>query len=101
MRSFTIEKVEKASGGIVRYTEGRFISETPSGAVKKMFTKLYHHLKSKGPLSLKITLRETTQSSKHKVYRYKVTRKAEKTEIQLSNGETITFNFTSNVKSLN
>ena len=101
MRSFTIVKVTKSSGGTVRYTDGRYISETPSGAAKKMFTKLYHHLNTKGSLSLTITLRETTQNSNHKFYQYKVTRKAQKTEVELRNGETITFNFTSKVKSLN
>jgi len=98
-RSFTIDKIEKVGGGKINYTEGRFKSESPSAAVRKMFTKAYHHARSKGPLSLKISLHETTQGSNKKVYRYRVTRKADKTEVEYKN-ETVVYNFSTKVKSL-
>jgi hypothetical protein len=99
MRSFTIESVQKTGGGSVRYTEGRFMSETPSGACQKAFTKVYHHLKAKGPLSLKITMRETTQGSAKKEYNYRVTRKSHTTEVE-RNGEIIVYHFITKIKSI-
>jgi hypothetical protein len=66
MRSFTIKSIKKLNGSRVNYTGGRFESETPVASARKAFTKAYHHLKAKGPLSLKITIRETTQNSKKK-----------------------------------
>ena len=99
MRSFTIEAVKRTSGGSVRYTGGRFISETPNGAAKKAFTKAYHHLKATGALSLKIKMRETTQGSLKKEYEYRVTRKAQTTEVE-RNGEVIVYHFTTKTKSI-
>lgn len=99
MRSFTIEKITKTNGNQVRYNEGRFISKTPAGAVKKSFAKAYHYLNASGALSLKITIRETTQGSLHKSYSYRVTRKAEKKTV-VRDGETITYNFTTSIKSI-
>lgn len=98
-RSFTIESISKTKGGRVNYTGGRFISETPSASAKKAFSKAYHHLNAKGPLSLKIKIRETTQGSAHKTFDYRVTRKAEKVEVE-RDGEIIVYNFTTKVKSI-
>lgn len=98
-RSFTIESINKYGAGRVNYTGGRFISETPSAAAKKAFTKAYHHLKAKGPMSLKICVRETTQGSLKKEYTYRVTKKSEHIEIE-KGGEIITYNFTTKTKSL-
>lgn len=98
-RSFTIESIQKTKGGRVNYTDGRFISETPAGAAKKAFSKAYHAINAKGPLSLKIKIRETTQGSLHKTYEYRVTRKAEKVEIERG-GETIVYNFTTKIKAI-
>jgi hypothetical protein len=98
-RSFTIENIKKINGSTVRYTGGRFLSETPSASAKKAFTKAYHHLKASGPLTLKISIRETTQNSLHKIYDYKVTKKAAHVEVEI-NGETIVYNFTTKIKSI-
>jgi hypothetical protein len=98
-RSFTIETINKYGAGRVNYIGGRFISETPSAAAKKAFTKAYHHLKAKGPMSLKICVRETTADSLKKEYTYRVTKKSEKVEIE-RDGEIITYNFTTKTKSL-
>lgn len=98
-RSFTIENIQKQSGGRINYTGGRFISETPSGAAKKAFSKAYHHINATGPLSLKIKIRETTQGSLHKTYDYRITRKAKNVEVERK-GQIITYNFTTKIKSI-
>ena len=98
-RSFTIESIKKMQGGTLRYSGGRFISNTPAGAAKKAFTKAYHSINATGPLSLKIQIRETTQGSLHKVYKYKVARKSELNTIERNN-EIITYNFITKVKSI-
>ena len=98
-RSFTIESINKYGAGKINYTGGRFISETPSAAAKKAFTKAYHHLKAKGPMSLKICVRETTQGSHKKEYYYRVTKKSQKVQVE-RDGETITYNFNTKIKSL-
>lgn len=100
MRSFTIEKIIRTGEKRVNYTGGRFLSETPSASASKMFTKAYHHLHAKGPMSMKITLRETTQGSNKKTYVYRITRKADKVEVEYD-GELVTYNFSTKVKSLN
>ena len=98
-RTFTIESVKKANGGRVNYTGGRFVSDTPVAAAKKAFTKAYHYLNKKGPLSLVITIRETTQGSHKKEYTYRIKRVAEKKEVE-RDGETIVYNFTTRAKAL-
>jgi hypothetical protein len=98
-RSFTIESIQRSNGTKVNYDGGRFLSETPSGAAQKAFTKAYHHLKASGPMSLKITMRETTQNSLHKEFKYRVTRKSEKTQVE-RDGIIVTYNFTTKIKSI-
>jgi len=99
-RSFTIESINSTiGGGRVKYTDGRFISETPAGAAKKAFTKAYHSIKETGPLSLKIKIRETTQGSLHKIYEYRVTRIAKKVQVE-RDGKLITYKFTTKVKAI-
>jgi hypothetical protein len=99
MRSFTIESIKKTDGKKVNYRDGRFISETPVGSAKKVFTKAYHHLKSTGTLSLIVKIRETTQGSRKKEYTYKVRRIAEKTEVE-RDGKIIQYNFITKAKAV-
>jgi len=99
MRSFTITSVKKLNGAKVNYEDGRYISENPSGAARKAFSKAYNFLNIKGPLSLKIEIRETTQGSLHKLYNYRITKKTEKIEVE-KNGVIVTYNFTTKVKSI-
>lgn len=98
-RSFTIESINKTKGGRVNYTGGRFLSDTPAASAKKAFSKAYHHLNAKGPLSLKIKIRETTQGSDHKIFEYRVTRKTERVEVERG-GETIVYGFTTKIKAI-
>ena len=98
-RSFTIESIKKMQGGTLRYSGGRFISNTPAGAARKAFSKAYHSINATGPLSLKVHIRETTQGSAHKIFKYKVTRKSEVNTVERDN-ESITYNFITKVKSI-
>ena len=91
MRSFEVSTAHVNSKN-VPYT-GRFISNVPSGAAKKAFSKIYHHLNKSGPLSMKIVMQETTSGSAKKLYSYKVTKVAQKSVVE-KGGELITFNFT-------
>jgi len=99
VRSFTIKSIYNTRGGRVNYTGGRFISETPSGAAKKAFSKAYHSVDASGPLSLKIKLQETTRGSLNNIYEYRVTRKSQKVEVE-RDGELITYHFITKVKSI-
>lgn len=98
-RSFTIETIKKVQGGTLKYSGGRFLSETPAGAARKAFSKAYHSINAIGPLSLKIHIRETTRGSANKIYKYKVTRKSEVHTVERDN-EIIKYNFITKVKSI-
>ena len=100
MRSFTIDSIQKYGGNRINYTGGRFISETPSGAAKKAFTKAYHHINGIGPMSCKIIIHETSAGSNKKEYTYRINKKSEKVEVE-RDGEIITYNFITKIKSLN
>jgi hypothetical protein len=99
MRSFTIESVHRLNGSKINYKDGRFISDIPSAAAKKAFTKVYHHINKKGPLSLKIKIRETTQGSLHKTYEYKVSRVANEVQVE-RDGKVIVYHFMTKTKSI-
>ena len=98
MRSFTIVSIQDKTTKL-RYTDGRFISNTPREAAKKMFTKA-HNNTNKKVNSLLVTLRETTQGSAKKEYKYRVTKKSERIQVE-RDGEMITYNFITKVKSMN
>ena len=95
MRSWTIESVSSMSGP-VDYSGGRFESDTPDGAVRKMFTKAYH---ASGKSPLVITFRETTQGSAKKQFKKKVTKVSDPTMVMIE-GKPVTFMFTTKVKSV-
>jgi hypothetical protein len=99
-RSFTIISVEKSSGSKIRYKDGRFIGESPSQVVKKMFTQARKHCRDKCN-SFKITLREITQNSEKKHYKYSVKRVKDPVEIEYKNGDVVIHEYTTKVKSLN
>ncbi len=98
-RSFTIEHVQKINGSNVNYTGGRFKSEIPSSSASKMFSHIYHYLGATGPLSLKITLRETTQGSLKKLYSYKVSKIVDKVSVE-HDGVIVHYNFSTKVKTI-
>ena len=63
--TYTIEKSESGFVG------GRYNSKTPSGAAKKAATRLFRSTNKK---SLKFTIRQTTQGSDKKLYKYEAKR---------------------------
>ena len=97
MRSFKIDSIHKIAGGVIRYNGGRFISETAAGAAKKMFTKALQHTRTVGPLSLNITMTETTQDSLHKTYIYRVTKKNHH-NVVVRDGVEIEYHYTTTAK---
>lgn len=97
-RSFTIESVYKNKTKL-NYSGGRYISASPSSAAKKAFTNIYNSLNTNGKMSLIITIRETTQDSNKKLYKYKVSRVKEIKTIE-RDGVNITYNFSTKVKSM-
>jgi hypothetical protein len=99
MRSFTIENITRA-GRRISKDSGRYISERPSDAARKVFSKACT-TKGNGGCTLIITIRETTQGSKKKEYTYNVSRKYDPIEVELKNGDVIEYKFTKKVKSMN
>ena len=96
-RSFTVEAIYKAGGAKSRISGGRYISSTPSGAAKKAFSKAVKN--TKNVKSLELHIRETTSGSKHKTYKYRVSRKKENKEVERG-GETITYKYTVKAKTI-
>ena len=66
---------------------GRYISKSPMAAAKKAFTQKCKKANKKGVCSFDITLRETTQGSKQKVYKYKIKRTKLKTPLKIKLGK--------------
>jgi hypothetical protein len=97
-RTFTIEAIYK-NGHKIRFDGGRYMSDTPSSAARKAFTQAYRHTGAKGKMSLNIHIRETTQNSLHKTYKYKVSRVQNPTEASWV-GESVVFNYTTKVKAI-
>jgi hypothetical protein len=96
-RSFTIEKVLKDNNK-TRYSGGRYISDSPSNAVKKAFSQIYRRMREK-PKSLKIYLRETTQNSKKKTYIYRVSKIKQDLNVKMGD-EMVSFEYKLKTKSL-
>lgn len=93
-RSFVIESAKTPKSNL-RPHPGRYISKTPNGAVRKMFTTL-----SKGKhANLTITCRETTRGSAGKSYTYRVKRINNETVVEI-NGEDIVFKYSTKTKAL-
>lgn len=101
-RTFTVEAVLQSDKKLKMHG-GRYVSETPSGAARKAFSQAYRQLRQAGSppsrFSLEIHLRETTRESKHKVYKYRVSKVNQSVEFVL-NGETVIRNYVTKVKSL-
>lgn len=97
MRSFTIDSIVTTSGLKVGYTDGRFISNRPSSAARKVFTKVLQNDTTQYK-TLIINVKETTRGSMNKMFTYSVSRL--NTPITVNrNGMDITFKFSTKVKS--
>lgn len=83
-RSFTIVDAKKSDGCKTKFkynkNSGTFISSSPDGAAKKAVSKLCRNKKTYGTCTFIVTMRETSQGSKGKLYSYKVNRQKAETE---------------------
>ncbi|NDC95010.1 hypothetical protein EB118_12285 [bacterium] len=95
-RSFTVDSVYRGSSKM-RFTGGRYISMTPSGAARKAFSQATRNIN--GRVSLEIRIRETTQGSLGKSYKYRVSRKYDPISIE-RNGEIIEYKYTTTIRAI-
>jgi hypothetical protein len=100
-RSFTVEKAYKGNKKL-KFTGGRYISENPASAVKKAFSKILIDInaKSKSKNSMVIYMKETTQGSTNKIYKYKVSKIFKESQIKIGD-KTIIHKFVTKVVSMN
>lgn len=72
-RSFTVTKVY-VHNSLVNFYDGRYLSSTPSGAAKKVFSQVLKTCAPEDTKSMEIHIKETTQNSLKKDYKYRVYR---------------------------
>lgn len=96
-RSFTVDSVYNTLGRKLTFEGGRYMSDIPSNAARKAFSQISQNMK--GRVNLEIHLRETTQNSSHKIYKYKVRRIKKETTVTI-NGKVITYKYITKVKSI-
>jgi hypothetical protein len=90
--TYTIEKSESG------FTGGRYNSKTPGGAAKKAATRLFKNTNKK---ILNLTIRQTTQGSNKKLYKYEAKRiKLDKPIIIIIKGKEVKYKYKTIVKSL-
>ena len=79
MRSFTIDHVLNKKGCPTKFHNkdytGRYVGRDPASAAKKATSQLCRVKKIKGECVLYVDIRETTQESSDKIFKYKVSRK--------------------------
>jgi hypothetical protein len=97
-RSFTLEKAVR-SGKNLNISGGRYMSTIPANAAKKAFSHVLRQKDFKGRVTMEIHIRETTQNSAHKIYKYKVSKKNQETKVE-KNGETILYKYITQTKSI-
>ena len=97
-RSFTVITINK-SGKKTRTDGGRYISKSPSSAARKAFSQYYRQHKTSGQLSLEIHIKETTQNSSGKIFKYKVSKIKDPKDISRGK-QIIHYEYTTKVKAL-
>jgi hypothetical protein len=97
-RSFTVTSIKK-SGRSIKTDGGRYISKAPSSAAKKAFSQYYRQHKTKGAFSLEIHIKETTQNSSGKVFKYRVSKVKDPKDISRGK-QIIHYEYTTKVKAL-
>jgi hypothetical protein len=97
-RSFTVVSIYR-TGRKLKTTGGRYISTTPSGAAKKAFSQYYRNHKRSGRYSLDIHLRETTQGTPNKIFKYRVSKVQEPTTV-VKDGQSIHYEYKVKIKSV-
>lgn len=96
-RSFTVEALYRA-GRKLKTSGGRYISKTPADAAKKAFSQYYRSKKS-GKMTLEVHIRETTNDSSNKIFKYKVSKTADDKKVE-RDGQIITYKYKTTVKAL-
>lgn len=96
-RSFTVDSVYNTLGRKLKFEGGRYMSDIPSNAVRKAFSQISQNMK--GRVTLEIHLKETTQNSLHKIYKYKVRRIKKETKVVI-NGNPIVYKYITKVKAI-
>ena len=97
-RSFTVVALYK-SGKKLKMSGGRYIGKTPSSAAKKAFSQYYRTHKTSGRFSLEIHLRETTQNSSDKIFKYKISKVKESKDV-IRGGQKIHYEYTIKIRAL-
>ena len=97
-RSFTVDALYQSDKHL-KTSGGRYISTTPANAAKKAFSQYCRRHNKIRRFSLIIYLRETTNGSSHKIYKYKVSKVGEENEIKRG-GETIMYSYKIQIKSI-
>lgn len=94
-RSFTVDNCEvKISGST------RFLSKTPSSAAAKAARRIFKEVSNPKKEEVRFTLRETTQGSTGKLYRYiGIKKKLEQPKVVSIAGTNVTYTHTYHVKS--
>jgi hypothetical protein len=95
-RSFTIDQSEVKLG---EDSSSRYIARTPLAAAAKAARRIFANVTGKKQ-EVRFTLRETTQDSKGKLYKYiALKQKLDKPKVVNLNGNEVTYNHTYKVKS--
>ncbi len=75
LRSFTLVHASQVDGCPTKFSkETRYIKRRPDGAARVAFNQLCNTKRIHGKCTMLISVQETTQNSKHKVYHYRVSR---------------------------
>lgn len=96
-RSFTVEALYRA-GRKLKTTGGRYISKTPSNAAKKAFSQ-YYRSKKAGKMTLEVHIRETTNDSSNKIFKYKVSKTTDDKKVE-KDGRVIEYKYKTTIKAL-
>jgi hypothetical protein len=101
-RSFTVDKIINTQGKTISFTGGRYMSNTPSSAARKAFSQAYRVIRQQSnirPRILDIHIRETTQGTSNKIFKYRITRSRTIAKIQPKD-EPIFFTWVTKVKAI-
>jgi hypothetical protein len=97
-RSFTVEALYR-NGKHLRTHGGRYISKSPLSAAKKAFSQYYRNHKTSSRFSLEVHIRETTQNTSDKIFKYKVS-KINEARVVKKGDQMIHYHYTIKAKSI-
>jgi len=75
LRSFTLVHASQVDGCPTKFSKNtRYVKRRPDQSARTAFNKLCNTKRIHGKCTMLISVQETTQGSKHKVYHYRVSR---------------------------